>query len=85
MKCPYCNEEMEQGVIQSQQEINWQEKTHMINRSDLYDGAVRLSKRSFVKGSAVEAWLCRKCEKVIIDYSDEKSDFNNRRLNDMRK
>jgi len=78
MKCPYCNHDMEQGVIQSAQEINWQKKKHLINRSDMYDDAVCLSQRNFFKGSAVEAWLCRECKKVIIDYTDEKSDFNNR-------
>ncbi len=23
MKCPYCNKEMEEGIIQSPQEISW--------------------------------------------------------------
>lgn len=78
MKCPYCNMEMEQGVIQSSQEINWQKKKHLLNRSDLHKDAVRLSARSFFKGSAVEAWLCRNCRKVIIDYSNEQSDYNKR-------
>jgi len=59
MKCPYCNKDMEQGVIQSSQEINWQEKKHLMNRSDMYDGAVCLAPRSFWKGSSVKAWLCR--------------------------
>ena len=30
------------------------------------------------KGSAVTAFLCRDCQKVIIDYSDENADFNQR-------
>ena len=29
-------------------------------------------------GSAVTAFLCRDCKKVIIDYLDEKADFNQR-------
>ncbi|WP_367112945.1 PF20097 family protein [Ruminococcus sp.] len=37
-----------------------------------------LSELSFLKGSAVTAFLCRECKKVIIDYSDENSDFNQR-------
>lgn len=78
MKCPYCGEGMEIGVIQSSQEINWQEKKHLFNRSDLYNSSVCLSERSFIKGSAVEAWLCRKCKKIIIDFSNEQSDFNKR-------
>ncbi len=31
MKCPYCGRDMEQGVIQSAQEINWQKKRHLWN------------------------------------------------------
>ena len=69
MKCPYCNKDMERGVIQSAQEINWQHKKHLINRSDMHEGAVCLSPRSFWTGSSVEAWLCRDCSKVLIDYS----------------
>lgn len=69
MKCPYCNKDMEQGVIQSPHEINWQKKKHLINRSDLHDGAVCLAPSSFWKGSSVEAWLCRECSKVVIDHS----------------
>ena len=63
MKCPYCGNEMEQGFIQSPQEISWKKG----------------DKRPFlVKGSAVTAFLCRDCKKVIIDYLDEKADFNQR-------
>lgn len=69
MKCPYCNKKMEQGVIQSPQEISWQKKKRLLSRSDMYDDAVCLSPWSFLKGSAVEAWLCRDCNKVVIDYS----------------
>lgn len=78
MKCPYCNEEMEQGVIQSPQELNWQAQKRLLNRSDLYEDAVCLSYPSFIKGSAVEAWLCRNCQKVIVDFADEMSDYNKR-------
>ncbi len=47
-----------------------------MNNSDLYDDAVCLSMRSFWKGSAVKAWLCRDCKKVVINYADPDSDFN---------
>ena len=76
MKCYCCGKEMELGVIQSAQEINWQSKKRLMNNSDLYDDAVCLSMRSFWKGSAVKAWLCRDCQKVVIDYADPDSDFN---------
>lgn len=80
MKCPYCNNEMEKGLIQSSQEIAWLkgEKKRLFGRAAFHDGSVVLSELSFLKGSAVTAFLCRSCKKVLIDYSDERSDFNAR-------
>ena len=72
MKCPYCQKEMEKGVIQSIQEIAWLKKKHLLAAADLHsrEKPVILSPRSFWKGSQVTAYLCRDCEKVIIDYSE---------------
>ncbi|MBP1756974.1 MAG: hypothetical protein H6Q59_3372 [Firmicutes bacterium] len=80
MKCPYCNDEMEKGLIQSNHEIAWLpgEKKKALTRADFYQGAVVLSELSFLKSSAVTAYICKKCEKVIIDFSDGNSDFNRR-------
>ena len=80
MICPYCNNEMEKGFIQRPQEIAWHkgEKKHLFGRAEFHDGSVVLSELSFMKGSAVTAYLCRSCQKVLIDYSEETSDFNNR-------
>ena len=73
MKCPYCGNEMEQGFIQSPQEISWKkgDKRPFLGRAQFHEGSVILS-------SAVTAFLCRDCKKVIIDYLDEKADFNQR-------
>lgn len=80
MNCPYCNTEMEIGVIQSSQEISWLkgEKRKFLVRAEFHDGSVVLSESSFIKGSAVLAHLCRGCQKVIIDFSDPSSDLNQR-------
>ena len=80
MKCPYCNNEMERGVIQSPQEISWKkgDKRPVFGRAFFHEGSVILSELSFMKGSAVTAFLCRECKKVIIDYSDENFDLNQR-------
>ena len=80
MKCPYCEKEMEQGFIQSQHEISWKkgDKRPLFGRAQFHEGSVILSELSFMKGSAVTAFLCRDCQKVIIDYSDENADFNQR-------
>ena len=78
MQCPYCNSEMEQGFIQSPQELSWKKgaKRPVLGRAAFHEGSVVLSELSFMKGSAVIAYLCRDCKKVIIDYSDVKSDLN---------
>lgn len=69
MKCPYCNKDMQQGVIKSNHILRWKKTGSLINRSKAHDHAVRLSRGSFVKGESAEAWLCRDCCKVVIDYS----------------
>lgn len=78
MECPYCNKEMEKGLIQSPHEISWfkGEKKHLFGRAMFHKDSVVLSELSFIKGSAVIAYLCRDCKKVIIDFSDQTSDFN---------
>lgn len=68
MICPYCNEEMEKGVIQSPQEISWSKKRRLVAGSVINDDTVVLSEFSFLKGSIVDAFLCRKCKYVIIKY-----------------
>lgn len=71
MKCPYCGREMELGLISSPQELSWVKggKKPLFGKAGFHNGAVRLSEFSFVRGSAVAAFLCRDCEKVVIDYS----------------
>ena len=78
MTCPYCNNVMEEGIIQSSQELSWKKgiKRPMFGRACFHEDSIVLSKLSIMKGSAVKALLCRKCMKVIIDCADEKSDLN---------
>ena len=73
---------MEAGLIQSPHEISWKKgtKKHLFGRACLHEGSVVLSQLSFLKGSAVIAWLCRDCGKVVIDVNDEKSDLNHGQL-----
>ena len=71
---------MEIGLIQSPWEIAWVKgrKKHFLIRAKFHKGSVVLSKLSQLKDSAVTAHICKKCQKVIIDYSDATSDFNAR-------
>jgi hypothetical protein len=78
MKCPYCGIDMEIGVIQSPNEIAWLKGLNRpaLGRASFHEGSVVLSKRSFIKGSAVMAYLCRGCQKIIIDCKDRYTDLN---------
>lgn len=79
MKCPYCNIEMEKGLIHSPQELNWikGEKRKFFTRAFLHSEAVVLSELSMLKGSACVAFNCPNCKKIIIDYANSESDLNN--------
>ena len=78
MTCQYCNNVMEEGIIQSSQELSWKKgiKRPIFGRAGFHEDSIVLSKLSIMKGSAVKAYLCRRCMKVIIDCADEKSDLN---------
>ncbi len=80
MVCPYCGHEMEPGVIQSPHELSWKKglKRPFFGRAAFHEGSVVLSELSFLRGSAVKAFLCRACQKVIIDCADAQSDLNRR-------
>lgn len=76
MKCPYCEAEMEQGVIQSPQELSWKKNKKLIARAKFYEDSIVLSKISFLKGSAIISHLCRACERIVIDYKSGICDMN---------
>ncbi len=76
MKCPYCGAEMEAGIIQSPHELAWNDKKYFAARARLHQGSVVLSELSMLKGSAVIAHCCRKCEKIVIDYRNGTCDMN---------
>ena len=67
MQCPYCNEEMKQGYIQSpRQQIFWGEKKRKIFITPS-DADVKLSEGMF-NVPAVESYCCQKCRKIIVEY-----------------
>jgi hypothetical protein len=71
MKCPFCNEDMKKGVIQSKHEIIWSpEKMKILGAAFMHEDAVVLSIPSFLKHACVVANCCEKCKKVLIDYKE---------------
>lgn len=73
MKCPYCSNEMELGMIRSSHEIAWLkgDKPHTFTKASFHEGSVVLAGLDLMKGSTVTAFLCRACRKVIIDYANK--------------
>ena len=76
MNCPYCKNEMISGVIQSPYEVSWHKKRYALARTRYHKDSVLLSKLTMFRGSAAKAYICKKCEKVIIDYKGGKADLN---------
>ena len=72
MTCPYCQREMEAGVIQSGRGIVWTKKRRRYpfraRLLPLPEGSVVLADFSLT-GSTVEAYFCRACRKIVIDPS----------------
>lgn len=72
-KCPYCNDEMELGYIQSRDGVFWTDKIRNVaafpplGSSFLNLGSWDHGLLGF-KGSIAEAYNCRKCKTILIDY-----------------
>lgn len=70
MRCPYCGEEMEKGLIHggARGRIYWKKGTERATIGEIL-GGVGLLKATKI-GLAyftLEAHFCRKCKKMIID------------------
>ena len=75
----YCGKEMEPGMLTSPYNISWFKKGKR-GKISVYppdqEGCVTLSEMNMLHGSAVESYLCRDCQKVVIDYTEGKCDLN---------
>ena len=61
MKCPFCNSKMEKGEInQDRYSLKWKSENRSVK-------SVKLT--SFLTKTYVESYLCRDCNKIIIDIS----------------
>ena len=72
MLCPYCGKEMEKGFIQGRDGVWWSEKKRPVSALHIFGGnMVELAKSlPGVTGDrrAADAYLCRDCRKVVVDY-----------------
>lgn len=69
MRCPICDNEMQQGFIQGNQRIAWVKSKHKISILP-QEGEVLLENKTF-DSFLFTAWICKDCQKVLFDYSDK--------------
>ncbi len=61
MKCPYCGETMENGVIISSEPINFMKEVRFINHADKSKGEFALATPALAGRASVDVCLCRDC------------------------
>ena len=66
MKCPYCNEEMKSGYLQTANDLYWTEKPKKVFMFASLKDDFLIGETTFT-GRVVEAQHCPNCKKVIID------------------
>lgn len=72
-KCPYCNNDMEKGYIQCRDKLYWSKKIRKVAAIPPIDQSIPLAIQdiSIFKGTAIEAYNCSKCKKIIIPYGEK--------------
>ncbi|MGO1477234.1 PF20097 family protein, partial [Alkalibacterium gilvum] len=66
MKCPYCNQEMENGLVQSSRGIFWGKKKHKFFGIPIHEEEFSIA--DGWNTSAINGYCCRDCQKIIIEY-----------------
>lgn len=67
MKCPYCNEEMSKGILQSGRNIIWSTAKHKttFNANHTKD-ELTIAKENLI-GAYIDCYYCKFCDKIIIN------------------
>ena len=73
MNCPVCGKEMEKGLVQGGQILSWVKEKHKLSMLPK-KGEVLLGRSSF-QILTFEAFICKACKKVVLDYS--KNNYQN--------
>ena len=84
MICPYCNDEMQKGYIQSRDGVFWTPKKHVTSAvtSFFKDAiAIGMDDKFVPNGKAIE-YHCAKCKTVIIPYGEEKDLTSRKKVED---
>lgn len=73
MNCPYCDKEMTLGYIQCRDGVNWTLKKQLVAALSCFGKeCTSLANGAAYNSSAVYAYKCGDCKKVIIDYDRNK-------------
>ena len=67
MNCPYCNEEMEMGCIESARGFYFTKKPHTLVFSPKVD-EIPLAPVNVFDGSRHSAFHCKNCKTILIKY-----------------
>ena len=70
MKCPKCNSEMEDGMIQSGKMIIWTNRKHHVSVHPRKEDIVLADNP--LGGATVTACVCRSCELMLVNYGAQK-------------
>lgn len=76
MKCPYCGNEMTKGFIQGRSDFFFTQKPQrFLVAPQGEDIALSDNRVLYITGGPkCEAYCCRDCKRVIVDYRLEKSE-----------
>ena len=75
MNCPICGKEMEPGYIQGNRLMSWVTKPNRLiprhKYGEFYLPASPASITGFGALSSIDAFICKGCKKIVIDYDEE--------------
>ena len=70
VRCPFCEQNMEKGLLQSGGSmIVWVKNKHYFSLKPKA-GEVVLD-RNYLTGGSVHAWICKDCKRVVIEYTEK--------------
>lgn len=74
MRCPICNGEMEKGYVQFHRGLAWVKNKHKISLAPK-EGELFIYNMNSMKYICLNAYVCKACEKILVDYSDSGTDY----------
>ena len=70
MNCPGCGKEMTAGVVRATGQVFFFDEEYADLLWKPGEHAVLLTSSNMISPISEDAWCCRNCKKVVIDYAD---------------